>query len=55
MDVLLIAGLWLDGSVWRDVASALERLGHRRYHDVSGKVVVEPSTYDRHSWTVRLY
>lgn len=29
MDVLLIGGLWLDGSVWGPVASALERLGHR--------------------------
>jgi pimeloyl-ACP methyl ester carboxylesterase len=29
MDILLVAGLWLDGSVWDDVASALEPLGHR--------------------------
>jgi pimeloyl-ACP methyl ester carboxylesterase len=29
MDVLLIAGLWLDGSAWDDVASALRSLGHR--------------------------
>jgi pimeloyl-ACP methyl ester carboxylesterase len=29
MDILLIAGLWLDGSAWDDVASALEPLGHR--------------------------
>lgn len=29
MDVLLIAGLWLDGSVWDDVASTLRSLGHR--------------------------
>jgi len=29
MDILLIGGLWLDGSVWDDVASALEALGHR--------------------------
>ncbi|MFR9672937.1 alpha/beta fold hydrolase [Streptomyces sp. TR02-1] len=29
MDILLIGGLWLDGSVWGRVASALERLGHR--------------------------
>jgi pimeloyl-ACP methyl ester carboxylesterase len=28
MDVLLIAGLWLDGSVWDDVASTLRSLGH---------------------------
>lgn len=28
MDVLLIAGLWLDGSVWADVAAELESLGH---------------------------
>jgi pimeloyl-ACP methyl ester carboxylesterase len=29
MDILLIAGLWLDGTAWDDVASALESLGHR--------------------------
>lgn len=29
MDILLIAGLWLDGAAWDDVASALEPLGHR--------------------------
>jgi pimeloyl-ACP methyl ester carboxylesterase len=29
MDIVLIAGLWLDGSAWNDVASALEPLGHR--------------------------
>ena len=29
MDILLVAGLWLDGSAWDDVASALEPLGHR--------------------------
>ncbi|SEP47306.1 alpha/beta fold hydrolase [Amycolatopsis saalfeldensis] len=29
MDVLLIAGLWLDGSAWADVASSLRSLGHR--------------------------
>ena len=29
MDILLIAGLWLDGSAWNDVAPALEALGHR--------------------------
>ena len=29
MDILLIAGLWLDGSVWRDVVPALEARGHR--------------------------
>ncbi len=29
MDVLLIAGLWLDGSAWDDVVAALEPLGHR--------------------------
>ncbi|MBO3749284.1 alpha/beta hydrolase [Streptosporangiaceae bacterium NEAU-GS5] len=29
MDILLIAGLWLDGSAWRDVVPELERLGHR--------------------------
>src|SRR3954454_8504396 len=29
MDILLIAGLWLDGSAWDDVAPVLEELGHR--------------------------
>lgn len=29
MDILLIGGLWLDGSAWDAVASALEELGHR--------------------------
>lgn len=29
MDILLIAGLWLDGSVWDDVVPELESLGHR--------------------------
>lgn len=29
MDILLIAGLWLDGSAWADVVPALEGLGHR--------------------------
>ena len=29
MDILLIAGLWLDGSAWDGVASAIEPLGHR--------------------------
>jgi pimeloyl-ACP methyl ester carboxylesterase len=29
MDILLIAGLWLDGSAWDDVAPALAALGHR--------------------------
>jgi pimeloyl-ACP methyl ester carboxylesterase len=29
MEILLIAGLWLDGSVWDKVVSALEPLGHR--------------------------
>jgi pimeloyl-ACP methyl ester carboxylesterase len=28
MDILLIAGLWLDGSAWNDVVPALEELGH---------------------------
>jgi pimeloyl-ACP methyl ester carboxylesterase len=28
MDILLIAGLWLDGSAWGDVVPALEALGH---------------------------
>lgn len=29
MDILLIAGLWLDGSAWDDVAAKLDDLGHR--------------------------
>ncbi|WP_199547870.1 alpha/beta fold hydrolase [Streptomyces sp. N35] len=29
MDILLIAGLWLDGSAWDDVAPELTELGHR--------------------------
>jgi pimeloyl-ACP methyl ester carboxylesterase len=29
MDILLIAGLWLDGSVWDNVAAHLEARGHR--------------------------
>ena len=29
MDILLIAGLWLDGSAWDDVVPHLEALGHR--------------------------
>jgi pimeloyl-ACP methyl ester carboxylesterase len=29
MDILLIAGLWLDASAWSDVVPPLEALGHR--------------------------
>ncbi len=29
MDILLIGGLWLDGSAWDDVAASLRSLGHR--------------------------
>jgi pimeloyl-ACP methyl ester carboxylesterase len=29
MDILLVAGLWLDGSAWDDVAAELRALGHR--------------------------
>jgi len=29
MDILLLAGLWLDGSAWDDVLPALEERGHR--------------------------
>lgn len=29
MDIILVAGLWLDGSAWDDVATELEGLGHR--------------------------
>ncbi len=29
MDIVLVAGLWLDATAWRDVVTELERLGHR--------------------------
>ena len=29
MDIVLIAGMWLDGSAWSDVVPELEKLGHR--------------------------
>jgi pimeloyl-ACP methyl ester carboxylesterase len=29
MDIVLIGGLWLDGSAWDDVVAALKPLGHR--------------------------
>jgi pimeloyl-ACP methyl ester carboxylesterase len=29
MDIILIAGLWLDGSAWDEVAPVLKSLGHR--------------------------
>jgi pimeloyl-ACP methyl ester carboxylesterase len=29
MDIILVAGLWLDGSAWDDVVPALRELGHR--------------------------
>lgn len=29
MDIILVAGLWLDGSAWHDVAAELQGLGHR--------------------------
>jgi pimeloyl-ACP methyl ester carboxylesterase len=29
MDILLIAGMWLDGSVWREVVAELAARGHR--------------------------
>lgn len=29
MDIVLIAGMWLDAAAWQDVVPELERLGHR--------------------------
>jgi len=29
MDIVLVGGLWLDGSVWHEVSAELEKLGHR--------------------------
>ena len=29
MDIVLLAGLWLDGSAWDAVVPELDRLGHR--------------------------
>jgi pimeloyl-ACP methyl ester carboxylesterase len=29
MDIVLVAGLWLDGSAWAEVVPAIEALGHR--------------------------
>lgn len=29
MEIVLVAGLWLDGSAWASVGAELERLGHR--------------------------
>ncbi|WP_422772042.1 alpha/beta fold hydrolase [Plantactinospora sp. WMMC1484] len=29
MDIVLVAGLWLDGSAWKEVVPAIEELGHR--------------------------
>ncbi len=29
MDIVLIAGMWLDASAWDEVLPELERLGHR--------------------------
>ncbi|PUA81248.1 alpha/beta fold hydrolase [Nocardioides currus] len=29
MDILLIAGMWLDGSAWDEVVPEIEKLGHR--------------------------
>src|SRR5215468_3773088 len=29
MDIVLIAGMWLDGSAWNEVVPTLETLGHR--------------------------
>src|SRR5437762_12741705 len=31
MEIILIPGLWLDGSSWDRVVPALERAGHRTY------------------------
>ena len=29
MDFILIPGLWLDGAVWTETATALQQAGHR--------------------------
>ncbi|HEX6337559.1 MAG TPA: hypothetical protein VFZ85_11435 [Jiangellaceae bacterium] len=31
MDIIMIPGLWLDGSSWDEVVPHLERAGHRTY------------------------
>lgn len=31
MDIVLIAGLWLDAKAWKDVVPELEKLGHRPF------------------------
>lgn len=47
MDILLIAGLWLDGSAWDDVVPELESLGHRPVPPFPGWELFEgPDSFD---------
>jgi pimeloyl-ACP methyl ester carboxylesterase len=51
MDIILIPGLWLDGSSWRDVVPALEQAGHRAHPlTLPG---LESATADRSRITLR--
>ncbi len=42
MEVLLIAGLWLDGSAWAAVVPHLKALGHADFFDVADGVMAFP-------------
>lgn len=53
MDILLIPGLWLDASSWRDVAPALQAAGHR-VHALTmpgvGAPAIESSSIGMQEW-----